>query len=179
METSQLLMYVLLCVLVIITLKITVIPQKEIIEDLPNSGDAKLLLGNLREKAKKLIEYVSVKYPNDTGIKQLKDRFQPKELFEGRPGDVNFTYTENKGEKVVLCLRGLDLQLHSENLILFPLLHELAHIADTNYDPSHGDNFRKYFRLLLENANEIGIYHKIDFQKSPENYCGIDITGLP
>lgn len=153
--------------------------REPILIDLPYSTDARELLTNITSNALKLITYVKERYPNDEGIQALVDRYKPDEMYEGRPGDLNNTYTENKGERMVICLRDTTNKLHEENLVMFPLIHELAHLADIDYDPSHGENFKKYFRILLEDAQRIGIYKHIDFPNNPKEFCGMNIKTLP
>lgn len=155
-------------------------PQNPVLESMDNSTGAREMLTNITNKALRLVEYVKNKYPDDSGMQALVSRYRPTEMYEGKPGDANSTYTENKGEKIVICLRSnVTKQIHEENLVMFPLIHELAHLADINYDPGHGPNFRKYFKMLLEDSATIGIYTPIDFPNDPREFCGLNIQTLP
>jgi hypothetical protein len=181
MEPADVLVYFVIAILTIGIVKIFRPVQEETLKNFPDHEDAKKLLDSVRETAVILVEHMRTKYPEDAGIIQLVQRFKPDQMFEGIPGDVNFTYTENKGQKIVLCLRNdtPENELHTKNTVLFPLIHELSHVADVNYDPSHGSNFRSYFRLLLDEAMKLGLYSYVDFASQSVTYCGMKINGNP
>ena len=93
------------------------------------------------------------------------------------PENTNYTsYTTNKGEQIVFCIRSIDPlhTIHDLNLIMYVLLHELAHVACPEYN--HTPLFKKIFRFICEEAIEMGIYVKIDFYTSPKYYCGMKIN---
>ena len=89
--------------------------------------------------------------------------------------DKNYTsFNENKGQRIVLCLRDVKtLQLHNSNLVMYVALHELAHMACPEY--GHTPLFVEIFKYILITAIELNIYQKQDFQSSPQTYCGITI----
>ncbi len=147
-------------------------------EEFPNPEKARNLLIQLGKNGQILVDYAIKKFPNDVGIKQLKRNYNPRKLSEGSPDNTNFTFTENK-QNVVLCLRNSDYELHDLNLVMFPLIHELAHMADPNYDPEHGPSFLKYFRILIDCAVKSNVYRYIDFSVIPNVYCGIEIHNNP
>jgi hypothetical protein len=156
------------------------VSQPETLDGYPNEDKALLMLHSVNKKAQGLIQQLEQRYPTDEGIKLLVERYQPDRLYEGTPGADDFTYTEDKGEKIVLCLRNAKTkELHTENLVMFPLIHELAHLCDKEHDPNHGDNFKKYFKILLDEATEMGIYLKENFERNPVEYCGLPITQNP
>lgn len=88
----------------------------------------------------------------------------------------NFTsYTVNKGEKIVFCLRNKSSnQIHRINLLMFVALHELSHIGTSSI--GHTPEFNKNFKILLEEAIEIGIYKNENFSQNPTSYCGTIIN---
>lgn len=181
MEIEELINYFVLAILILFIIKLLRGRQQEVLQTFEDHSDAKILLDSLKLDATRLVDSITKKNPDDIGFKQLKDRFKSSEIFEGVPGSTDFTYTENKGDKIVLCLRDpeKDNVIHTKNTVLFPLIHELAHIADVNYDPGHGANFRKYFRLLLDEAIKLGIYQHVDFKVTPVNYCGVTVSNNP
>lgn len=92
----------------------------------------------------------------------------------------NYTsYSVNKGDKIVLCIRDKDKvgKLIDINTIMFVNIHELAHIETTSigHTPEFWDNMKK----LLIIANEIGIYKKEDYSVQPKDYCGLTISNTP
>ena len=86
--------------------------------------------------------------------------------------DSDTSYTVNKGEKIILCLADRENDnLYSYNLLMYVLIHELAHILNTTY--GHDDNFKKTFRFILEKAIELNLYTYEDYKNNPVNYCGL------
>jgi len=78
----------------------------------------------------------------------------------------------------VLCLRRKDNgELHDENTIMYVILHELAHMVNTEW--GHEKDFWDKFQFLLNEAVSIGIYTPIDYSKKPVKYCGLDIKYSP
>ncbi len=166
-----------LCLIFLITIIILIVIKMNVKKELPNSSEAMMMINDLKMTGARFVEYLKNKYPNDEGMILLSKRFNPNKIYEGSPFEDDFTYTENKGEKMVICVRNAtNLQVHEKNLIMYPYIHELAHLCDKNYDQTHGDNFKKYFKILLSEANNIGIYKTIDFKNNPTNYCNMQIT---
>src|SRR5690242_13768680 len=70
-------------------------------------------------------------------VKQLFERYNKDAIYEISPlNKANLTsYTENKGEQLVLCLREKmpkngENQLHDINTMMFVVCHELTHIMN-------------------------------------------------
>jgi hypothetical protein len=77
------------------------------------------------------------------------------------------SYTINK-ERVFLCLYDENGKYYSLNTLIHVLLHEIAHILNTE-DIGHTQNFHDRFEELLEKATSLGIYNpQIPI---PNNYC--------
>lgn len=86
------------------------------------------------------------------------------------------SYSVNKGEQIVFCIRSKETdEIYNVNLIMYVVLHELAHVACPIYD-NHGPLFRKIFAFLVEFAIKTNLYIYIPFDKSPVQYCGMTIT---
>ncbi len=143
-----------------------------------DSKDASKLLHSVVEDATKLVKHLQYNYPNHEGVKLLVKRFNPNTISEGNPNHKDFTYTENKGEKIVICLRNPNMEFHNKNLIMFPVIHELSHLCDPNYDNSHGTVFRGCFKFFLDEAEKIGIITKPDYNVNPKQYCGMTISSV-
>lgn len=140
---------------------------------------AAALLHLLVEDVKKLIHHLKKNYQDKESVHLIVKRFNPKNISEGSPHNRDFTYTENKGQRLVMCLRDKEtMALHHKNLLLFPLLHELAHQGVADYT-GHGPEFIRVFKFLLSQAEEIGIYKPIDFNNSPRKYCSMTIDSHP
>ena len=138
--------------------------------------DAADLLDLIASRAEKLVEHVSRNFPEHNGMQLLRKRFNRNNIYEGSPRDSDFTYTEDKGAKLVICLRNKHMNFHDINLLMFPVIHELGHMCDREYNPGHGGEFTDCFKFLLTEALKIGIYENIDFVNEPQSYCGMVIS---
>ena len=47
----------------------------------------------------------------------------------------------------------------------------------TVYDSK--EEFVENFKWLLQNANKLGYYEPVNYQKSPITYCGVKVTNNP
>ena len=127
----------------------------------------------------KLIEYLQKninKFPeNMSYIKDLVSRTKTINIME-TPQDEKYTsYTINKGEKIVFCLRyKLFDNIHDINTLMYVVIHEMSHIGCPEY--GHTLLFKKIFKFLLEQSIKIGIYEPIDYRINPQNYCGMTIN---
>lgn len=135
-------------------------------------------LHKLNFKIIQMINYLHEKDPNYYGVKRLKNRYRADILSELHKGSSNTSYSINKGQKIVVCLRSKDdFSFQDENTIFFVVLHELAHIMTKSI--GHKKEFWDNFRYLLKHCIEIKLYKYQDFNKKSEPYCGIEITDTP
>jgi hypothetical protein len=125
-----------------------------------------------------LIEHLNKVDSNYYGVKRLTNRYQQGIIRELHEGSDSTSYSVNKGDKLVICLRSKKTyNFQDDNTILFVVLHELAHIMTKSI--GHKEEFWNNFRYLLKHAIEIKIYQYQDFNSNPEPYCGIQITDTP
>lgn len=141
--------------------------------------DAADLIATTGSNLQKLIMHLNKKYPKDPRSKRGLIKYNPDNLSESEPNTNYTSYSVNKGEKIVLCVRSKTSQekIVKKNTLMFVALHELAHVISVTI--GHNDEFWTNFKFLLEEAIEIGIYKKQDFKNNPEKYCGTDITESP
>ena len=143
-----------------------------------DSQEAADLFGNLKQKLSELIQIMKEKHPNDKRVIRLQKRFDPDNISESLPDSKYTSYSVNKGEKLVFCIRKKDTQeLIKLNTILFVAIHELAHLMSISI--GHTDEFWNNMRFILRDAIKYKIYKEQDFRKKPEPYCGIKITSSP
>ena len=69
----------------------------------------------------------------------------------------NKSYTINK-EKIYLCLYDQNGEYYPINMLIYVLLHEIAHILNED-DIGHTPKFYEQFNKLLENSISIGVYN--------------------
>ena len=119
-------------------------------------------------------------YSDETkkGIKRMKKNFNRNAVVESSPGNKYTSYSINKGEKLVFCLRSKeDDSLVDLNTMMFVAIHELAHLMSESI--GHTKEFWDNMKFLLERGIEINVYTKQDFNTHPKEYCGTQITDTP
>jgi hypothetical protein len=141
---------------------------------------ASSLLGQITDRVNQLLVHLQQTYPRHLGVKRLVDRWNPQVLAEGRfdlPGVTS--YTVNKGDRIVLCLRNRQGELHRLQLVLYVLLHELAHIMSvTKSVERHNEEFQQNLDLLMKEAQAIQLYEP-NHEKRTETYCGLPGVQIP
>ena len=109
-------------------------------------------------------------------ISQLCERIKDVTIRESSIGSKFTSYCVNKGEELVFCIR-LKKEggnIHNINLLMYVVIHEISHVACP--EEGHTPLFNDIFKFLCERSVELKIYNKINFNKNPENYCGMVIN---
>ena len=137
------------------------------------------LLANVTQKLKSLVIKMREKYPGRANVQRLVDNFNPQKVKEILPTSKFTAYSENKGEKLALCVTTTKEgnKLIDENTLTFVAIHEVAHTMTKSI--GHKEEFWRNFKFLLENAVKMGIVNPIDYKKKPKKYCGMTITDNP
>lgn len=153
--------------------------KEYLVRDLPDKKDAACLLGNIRLKLEKLVASMKEKYPNDRSVLRMESKFNSNNISEAGKSNQYTSYSVNKGEKIVFCIRQKDENetLIDENTITFVAIHELAHVMTKSV--GHTQEFWDNFKRLLKEAINQDLYTKIDYSKDPKEYCGIKVTDSP
>ena len=142
-----------------------------------DSLEAANLIAKIREKLVVLMEHLEKSFSiNDERVRLLKKNFKPDRLKEGVDTPGYTSYSINKGEQIVLCLRSND-KLVDLNTMLFVVLHEFAHLSTESI--GHTEEFWDNFKWILEESINIGIYTKQEFKVKNVEYCGMTITSSP
>jgi len=141
-----------------------------------DAQDAANLIAQIREKLIIITDHLIKSYPDDERSNRLRKNFKPDNIKEGIDNPNYTSYSVNKGEQIVLCLRSHN-KLMDLNTMLFVVLHELAHICTLSI--GHTTEFWDNFKWILEEAINIGIYKKQDFKLKNVDYCGMKITDSP
>ena len=147
-------------------------------EKFNESDEAVELLAKLHNYMEKFVVDLSNKIPNDERVKRLVKGFKNTKIEEA-PDDDGSSYTINKGEMMGICLRHKkdNRSFHDYNTLLFVIIHEMAHIASVS--EGHNNEFIINFKWLLQEANSLGYYEPVNYQKSPITYCGVKVTNNP
>lgn len=137
------------------------------------------LLAETVEKCKVLVELMHEKYPNDKRIIKLHKDFDPRKISETLPTSDLTAFTENKN-KMAFCLNKTKMdndELIDDHTLMFVAIHELSHIMTTSI--GHHQEFWINFKFLLQGAKELGIHDPINYEDTPQEYCGMEITNSP
>jgi len=146
-----------------------------------NSQEASDILARINNNIKILSEYLFKnldKFPEfKENIVLLHSKLDDSKIMENSINEKFTSYSVNKGEQLVFCLRprGDNNKLYNLNLLMYVVLHEMAHVACPEYD-DHGHEFKRVFTFLTQQAIKLNIYTKINFSKNPVEYCGLTIT---
>ena len=156
-----------------------------LVQDLPNKKEAAEMLALIKGNMDKVKNYYAQEeFVSDPTAKNLVDRYNPQSIMENSMTSTDTSYSENKGEKIVLCLRDKTnppgYPFVDINTVMFVVLHEMAHLMTAELSTGkHTPEFWANFRRLLEDASRIGIYTPVNYSKSPVDYCGMKITDSP
>jgi hypothetical protein len=151
------------------------------VQDLPDKQAACDRMATIRQNLDKLI----AKYRDDPAtaadprVKVMIERFNPNNMCENDLDSDSTSYSENKGEKIVVCLRDKapPYKLVDTNTVMFVVLHEMAHLMTTTI--GHTPEFWTNFKRILQDAVGCGIYQSVNYAHSPVSYCGMKITDSP
>jgi predicted metal-dependent hydrolase len=141
-----------------------------------DAQEAANLIAQIRQKLVLLVDHLIKSFPNEDRTEQLKTNFKPDNIREGIDDPEYTSYSINKGEQIVLCLR-TNNKLMDLNTMMFVVLHELSHICTASV--GHTPEFWENFKWILEEAINIGVYKKQEFKLNNVDYCGIKITNSP
>jgi len=163
----------------VIYVKSSVDNNEYLVRNLENKEEAANILANIREKLEKLCQLMKEQYPNDESVIRMNQRFNSDNITESGKNNQYTSYSVNKGEKIVFCIRQKDEDesLVDENTITFVAIHELAHIMtkSVGHTPEFWENFKKLLKVAIAN----NLYTKEDYANNPKEYCGIKVSDSP
>ena len=153
--------------------------KKYLVRNLKDKQEAADLLAKIRENLVKVSQELKKKNQDNVDIDRMINNFNPDNLSESTHENKYTSYSVNKGEKIVFCLRSKDekQKLVDLNIMMFVALHELAHTMTKSV--GHTPEFWNNFRILLRNARKLGIYMRVNYNEKPVEYCGTKITDDP
>jgi len=151
------------------------------VQDLPDKQEACDRISKLSLNLTKLIDTYKSDPSSmaDPRVKILVSRFNPNSFTENDLDSDTTSYSENKGEKIVVCIRDKTppYKFVEENTSMFVLLHEMAHLMSTTV--GHTPEFWANFKRILHDAVQCGIYTPVNYARQPTPYCGMTITDSP
>lgn len=137
------------------------------------------MLAKMRMKLETICKIMKEKYPDDEAIIRMNEKFNSDNITESGKNNQYTSYSVNKGEKIVFCIRQKDEDesFVDENTMTFVSIHELAHIMTKSV--GHTTEFWDNFKRLLKEAIEHNLYTHEDYSKEPKDYCGIKVSDSP
>ena len=115
-------------------------------------------------------------------LNRLVNNFNPNKISETTPDAKYTSYSVNKGEKIVMCIRNkktVNQDIINLNTLMFVALHETAHLMTKSigHHPEFWDNFRILINIAID--PKVDVYKEINFNLYPEPYCGMTINSVP
>jgi predicted metal-dependent hydrolase len=152
-----------------------------LVRNLPDKNEAAQLLSNIKQNLTSLVTYLKDHHTNDPRVVRLIERFNVNQISEASPNSTYTSYSVNKGEKIVFCLRqkGENERLLDLNTMMFVAIHEMAHIMTVSV--GHTDEFWNNMKFLLQlsMSKDLNLYHYQPYHQNPQPYCGIMISDTP
>lgn len=145
-----------------------------LVRNLDDKQEAANFLADITVDLQKLVQHMMAKYPDNEDAQRLYKNFNPASISEGSVDSGYTSYSINKGEKIILCIRQKDKSFVPKNTIMYVAIHELGHLM-TN-EIGHTDTFWKNFKFLLNEAIDQKLYVHDNYKENPQDYCGIKIT---
>lgn len=167
------------------------IDEYAVIKRFKDSNDASLKIHKLGIKGVKISLYEPHTGPGTIAyesIMRLRNIFRPKNVSENDVVSKRGHVSETTDMKYIsIALRKKDGSFHSDNLIDYVFFHELAHVATpakylirdgsaSKDDGMHTSEYWAVYSMILNIANELGIYSPKDYSKYPADYNGIVFT---
>lgn len=150
-----------------------------LVRNLTNKEEAANVLAKIRLKLEKICEIMKKNFPTEESIIRLNQRFNSDNITEAGKNNQYTSYSVNKGEKIVFCIRQKDEteSLVDENTLTFVSIHELSHIMTKSI--GHTQEFWDNFKRLLKIAVDNNLYNKENYTENPKEYCGIKVSDSP
>ena len=141
--------------------KSTVDGRKYLVRNLPDKQAASDMIATVRSNLVKLAQELKKKNKGNIDIERMINNFNPNNIVESEKNNKFTSYSINKGEKTVYCMRSRDdkNKLVKINTMMFVALHELAHTMSKSI--GHTKEFWDNFRILLRNAIKLNIYKRV------------------
>lgn len=152
-------------------------------QNLPNKEKAVELMAKIHANLAKLYEHYKSEpaLAADPPVGRFLARFSPDVFVENDMKSKDTSYSENKGQKIVVCLRDKtkppQYPLIDENTVMFVMLHEMAHLMTETI--GHTQEFWSNFKRILGDAVRVGIYQPVNYAHRPTPYCGMVISDSP
>ena len=153
--------------------------RQYLVRNVEDKQEAADMLATIRKNLDSIVNYLKENNSHDARVERLIANYRPEKLSESIPHTNYTSYSVNKGEKIVFCIRSKDerQKLVDINTIMFVAIHELAHVMTKSI--GHTEEFWNNMKYLLRKGIDIGVYKNHDYKTNPIPYCGTEITDSP
>ena len=152
--------------------------NKYLVRNREDKQEAADKLALIKVNLTKIVEHVKINNISDPKVRRLVEKYRPEQISESLPNTNYTSYSVNKGEKLVFCIRSKKTgKIVDTNTMMFVAIHELAHVMTKSV--GHTPEFWDNMRYLLKKGIKIGVYKAVDYKSKPVSYCGISITDSP
>jgi hypothetical protein len=108
-------------------------------------------------------------------VTTINDKIDSVEIQESAADSMHTSYSLNKGELLVFCIRSKEThKIHDMNELMYVAIHEIAHIGCP--EVGHTDLFFKINGYLIDKAIDYGIYNYTDYNIYNKEYCGMTLS---
>ena len=155
-----------------------------LVRNLDDKDRAANMLLNIKNNLKKLIDTCNLNLDNKNDkeliflkpyLNNINNKFNFINFRESTNNSKFTSYSINKGEEIVFCLRSkINNHLHDINEMMYVAIHEIAHVGCPEI--GHTPLFMKINKYLLSKAISYNIYNYKDYNNNPEEYCGIKLS---
>jgi len=105
----------------------------------------------------------------------INDKLRNVEIQESTADSQYTSYSVNKGELLVFCIRSKkNSKIHEFNDLIYVAIHEIAHIGCV--EVGHTDLFFKINEYLIKKAIQYGIYKYVNYSIDHHEFCGMELT---
>lgn len=150
-----------------------------LVRNVSDKENAVIILAKMEENLKLLINKLMLDIsPNSEMYKYVKtihDKIDHVEIQESSADSMHTSYSLNKGELLVFCIRSKEtFKIHDMNELMYVAIHEIAHIGCP--EVGHTELFYKINGFLIDKAIDYEIYRYIDYSLINKEYCGMTLT---
>ena len=149
-----------------------------LVQNRPDKQKAATIIHTIKTNIMKLMNLLEqdIHVPfSKSFVTHATDKLQTTVFRESIENSKYTSYSVNKGEEIVLCVRSkLDNSLHDIDILMYVAIHELAHVICPEI--GHTKLFNQIFQYILRVAETHHLYHYTDYANDRAEYCGIDIT---
>lgn len=158
--------------------------KKYLVRDLNDKSESANLLAKLMKNLKFLISTLKQRAENTSDKEYLEfkpyidtiySKIDGVSVRENEGGNDLTSYSVNKGEELVFCLRSkTNGKIHDINELMYVAIHEIGHIGCP--ETGHTKLFARINLFLLKKALDLGLYQYVDYSQNPIEYCGMTLT---